>query len=161
MDIIAELDHPRQVCLWGVQQESGCSKTQVLKEIIVTVFAKSSTNQTEPREHVRHHLRGLGNDGHIYEKSWKQLPGINMPVPIQWVAHHGKDPNWVPLEAVGVYNTLSNSPEFTIVDASGNSIKPKGDVAYCEKHDRYWHLDDMCAGCVVEGQKADVLAIRI
>ncbi|OGF61166.1 hypothetical protein A2662_03365 [Candidatus Giovannonibacteria bacterium RIFCSPHIGHO2_01_FULL_45_33] len=160
----------QKVCLWQIQYEKqfdsiflNSVKLHVLKEVIVTiseiktgVFGEFSNKSVSAQS-----LRGVGEDGNFYEKHWESWPESQLQDFIDsWSIRddgNGDSRFWIPKEAVYVYNSVSrqNGPNaLTLVGDSGITIEPKGDVVYCEKHDRYSHRDNKCFFCRVPKQEA-------
>ena len=152
----------QKVCLWQIKVS--CGEIRVLKEIIVTITdMKTGVPGQWSREPMSlQSLRGLGNDGQLYEKHWNSWPEAQTRDFIeQWSPHKEGENYWIPQEAVYVYDTVSRnnklqsqfSGEIRLVDQTGQLIKPKGDVVYCEEHDRYSHAGDECFWCHIAKQQ--------
>ncbi|MDO8523346.1 MAG: hypothetical protein Q7S12_03640 [bacterium] len=153
----------QKVCLWRVQGEKlldsvflNPTKLHVLKEVIVTISETKTgvLGEFSNKPVSAQSLRGVGDDGKVYEKHWNRWPESQASDFISlWSMRDdgdGDDRFWIPKEAVYVYNTVSRGKkmsELTLVDQYGKQIKPNGDVVYCEKHDRYTHKDNKCIFC--------------
>jgi hypothetical protein len=159
----------QRVALWQTKIEVKKNTTQivVLKEVIVTITEmKTGVPGKFSRERSsRQSLRGLGDDGKVYEKHWDSWPELSSgPSDFSslWSSRDdgvGRNKVWSPAEAVHVYNnTISKrlgDNDFTLTDATGAAILPKGDVVYCEKHDDYSYGPE-CLWCLVAERNAQI-----
>lgn len=152
----------QKVCLWQVEHTPGSANLTVAKEVIVTVTEiKNGVPGEFTREPVSlQSLRGVGDDGKTYEKHWETWPESQTNDFIdQWSIRddgEGDQKFWIPKEAVYVYDMASrrNRPSaLTLVDPSGTTIKPKGDVVYCEVHDSYSHQNSECLFCLMDKRR--------
>lgn len=151
-----------KICLWQIKIVLGSTEVRVVKEVMVTI---TETKTGVPGEFSGHpapfeSLRGLGNDGKVYEKHWDFWPESQAcDFTTQWTIREdgegeGLEIFWAPAEATHVYNELASrrkgTPEFTLIDKDGASILPKGDFDYCLEHDSYWSRRIECFWCHVE-----------
>ena len=143
----------QKICLWqmGKMVEK---KITILKEVIVTITeSKAGTplefSQTPAKSQS---LRGIGDDGLLYEKHWNiwpESPGITFDS--EWTTRddgNGENPHWDPYEAFTFYNSLNRT--FTIVYSNGEKAVPKADIAHCEKHDQYFDINGECFVCWIK-----------
>lgn len=139
----------QKVCLWQIQAIPGSRQIVVLKEVIVTI---TEMKTGAPGEHSREpsslqSLRGIGDDGNLYEKHWEEWPESQTnDFQSQWNMRddgvgEGVEQYWIPMEAVYVYNSFSKvkAEGCKLIDINSADILPKGDISYCEEHDRYTH----------------------
>jgi hypothetical protein len=152
----------QKVCLWQEDIRHGMGVV-VLKEVIVTVTEiKTGVPGHWSRTPVSSQsLRGIGDDGKVYEKHWESWPESQTNCfTDQWSMRddgEGDDPYWTPKEAVYAYNDLSrynSGREVNVLvrtDVNGNSILPKGDFVHCAVHDLYGHSGQCCFKCLIEG----------
>jgi len=136
----------------------------VLKEVLVTITeVKTGVPGFFSLKPVSmHSLRGIGDDGKLYEKHWVNWPESQTNDYLgQWSIRddgEGDDRFWIPKEAVHAHNMLSDlkkqfpNEKIVRLDKSGQPIVPKGDVEYCEKHDDYRHKGSKCFECAIENQ---------
>ncbi|GEM_PF-3275603 len=146
----------QNICLWQVRQEFGSAELCVLKEVIVTIteIKTGAPGEFSGNPVSSQSLRGIGDDGKIYEKHWNSWPESQTRDFVdQWSIRddgEGIQRFWIPKEAIHVYDAAScrkGPSEFILINQSGAAIKPKGDVVYCEEHDRYSYKDNTCFWC--------------
>ncbi|MCX6788874.1 MAG: hypothetical protein NTZ36_03300 [Candidatus Jorgensenbacteria bacterium] len=147
----------QRVCLWDAQIFLGSTEARIIREVVVTV---TETKTGVPGEFSKYpspfeSLRGIGEDGKIYEKHWELWPeiyGCNFST--VWSTRSDDGHMWTPVESLHLYNELvshENEPnDFTLVDSIGNAIRPKGDFYYCEEHDSYWSRRIECFWCNID-----------
>jgi len=109
-------------------------------------------------------LRGIGDDGKVYEKHWQYWPESQTHCFTDtWSIRDdgaGEEYFWNPREAVYVYDFVSRHFKKTGIRAmivglpSGMEMKPKGEITYCVEHDRYWHQGTECLFCRKEKSAA-------
>lgn len=136
-------------------------KILILKEVIVTITeTKTGVHGEWSDEPVSSQsLRGISDDNKTYEKHWDLWPESQTNDFVdQWSMRDdgaGDDSLqfWSPMEAVRVYNSVSREnrrtarTKFALTNMGGAAMKPKGDVVYCEAHDRYEHEGVQCFYC--------------
>ena len=136
----------------------------VQKEILVTITETKTgvLGEWSQKPVALTSLRGIGDDGKTYEKHWEYWPESQTRDFIgQWsMRDDGEDADkyWTPKEAIYAYNELRsankrNKKKLVRTDCNGNTITPKGDIIYCEKHDEYNHQGDTCFHCYMESRK--------
>lgn len=151
-----------RVTLWQeVMNQEG--NVVVLKEVVVTI---TETKTGVPGEFSRNptkaqSLRGLGDDGKVYEKHWNEWPEsqtddfvANWSVRDDGVEVGGLS-FWIPIEAVYAHNRLTRQNSRSglsvrRVDKDGNDILPKGDVVFCDKHNHYHYKGAKCFECLIQ-----------
>lgn len=155
------------VCLWKEEISEG--KVTVTKEILVTItdiktgvpgeWSGKPTNQQS--------LRGLGDDGKIYEKHWEYWPeSQTSDFAGQWSMRQDDGEVWIPQEATYLHNRLNDHnrkyPDQPMkrVDLNGQLMLPKGDLTRCDKHDEYQLPGSKCFQCFLEEHKAKNLALQ-
>lgn len=163
----------QKICLWQEEVYRETGLVTVLKEVVVTLteiktgvpgeFSETPTNLES--------LRGVGDDGKVYEKHWYYWPESQTNDFIdRWSLREDEDGDgrivfWSPVEAVYAHNRLADhnrkhGEEHGVlrrVDKAGNAILPKGDVVHCEKHDEYHYPDSKCFRCFLEEHKKAVV----
>jgi hypothetical protein len=155
----------QKVCLWHVHLSLASRGLIILREVIVTITeVKTGVPGHFSRKPVSwQSLRGIDEHGKMYEKHWDSWPeSQTMDFTDQWSGHTdtistgvgtSATVRWIPKEAVSVYGAGSkiHKPHpLPIIDESGNPMKPKGDIEYCEKHDWYEHRGNKCWQCFIE-----------
>ncbi len=162
----------QKICLWQEKVDRETGLVTVLKEVVVTLteiktgvpgeFSETPTNLES--------LRGVGDDGKVYEKHWDYWPESQTDDFIdRWSMREdglGESNFWSPVEAVYAHNRLADHNRkhgekhgvLHRVDQAGNAILPKGDIVHCEKHDEYHYPDSKCLRCFLEERKANVVA---
>ena len=153
----------QKVNLWQTEILPKERLTRVLKSVVVTITeVKTGTPEEFSGTPVSlQSLRGLGDDGHVYEKHWESWPeSQTSDFATQWSpCEHW---NWaIPREAVHAYNDFvrEGKQRYNVVDRivgpDGNDIIPQGDVERCESHDQYYHVGDemKCFVCFLEKRK--------
>jgi hypothetical protein len=151
------------VCLWHEDvTESGVT---VLKEVLVTLtdIKTGVPGEWSRIPSTRQSLRGLGDDGNVYDKHWDVWPETQLDDFMTVWSIRDDAPEgflvWQPKEAIHAYNALNRHndrhPDERLErrDLSGNPILPKGDISYCEKHDRYEHRNVQCFRCRMDERK--------
>lgn len=150
----------QKVCLWQTKIVPGSNQITVIKEVIVEIAGiKTEVPSAHSRSPVNlQSLRGIGEDGKIYEKHWDVWPESQMRDYVEcWSARDDAtidtgNRHWIPVEAVYVYDARQQSRRYRkavrIVDGNEDDIKPKGDVVYCERHDQYDHVGNSCVFCL-------------
>lgn len=151
----------QHLCLWQVITPLGSTHVRVVKEVVVRIIAEKTgaPGELSKRPLPFQSLKAVDEDGNIYEKHWKRWPeepGCDFTH--SWSRRHdgaGHDKDWVPVEAVHVYNELTSTRRgfrraFSLTDRLGNPIAPKGDVNYCFEHDVYVHLAHECEWCYLD-----------
>lgn len=156
----------QKVCLWQVMLGANFwpldnqRKIQILKEVIVTITETKTGVRGEwsDKSVSSQSLRGIGDDGKTYEKHWDSWPESQThDFADQW-SMRDEDAGdgrkfWIPMEAVRVYNDVTRENrriaqnKLALVSMDDTAIKPKGDIAYCETHDRYEHEGVQCFYC--------------
>jgi hypothetical protein len=153
----------QKVCLWRENVDGDHATITVLKEVIVTI---TETKTGVPGEFSgdpasQQSLKGIGDDGKVYEKHWDEWPESQTDDFIdRWsLRDDGDEVNqfWSPVEAVYAYNRLVGHNQkhgeshgfLTRVDRNGELILPKGDVVRCDKHDEYYYPNSKCFQCFV------------
>jgi len=146
-----------KVCLW--QEKMADGKVTVLKEVIVTITERKTGVPGEfSRKPVSSKsLRGIGDDGKVYEKHWESWPESQTDCfTDRWSMRddgEGEYRFWAPKEAVHSHTHLKLALEahpglkLVRVDKDGQPIVPKGDVVYCTEHDEYAHVGTECWQC--------------
>ena len=151
----------QRVNLWNVEIDTEARRTRILKSVIVTI---TDIKTGVPGDYSRRpssfaSLRGLGDDGKVYEKHWDYWPESQTNCFLgSWSprADGVKRDFWIPQEAASAYNSFVHEGKHKfnmvdrIVDADGNDIIPQGDVAYCVLHDEYFHNGSHCSACLLE-----------
>jgi hypothetical protein len=105
-------------------------------------------------------LKGIGNDGKLYEKHWDYWPESQTNDFMDcWSLRDdgaGSQQFWTPKEAVHAYNNLQrfkkqnkDAGELVRLDVQGQQIMPKGDIVFCKEHDRYYYQGGNCIHCLV------------
>lgn len=145
----------QRVNLWQTGVFPGERLTRVQRSVVVNITeVKTGTPGEFSGSPVSlQSLRGMGDDGQIYEKHWDSWPESQTnDFSDQWSFR--RDGHWIPLEAVSAYNRFvrEGKERFKVVDRivgpDGNDIIPKGDVLHCMEHDQYHHAGDQM-GCFV------------
>ncbi|MCB9814860.1 hypothetical protein H6784_05645 [Candidatus Nomurabacteria bacterium] len=154
----------KEVCLWQERVEAG--KVTVLKEVIVriTEIKTGVPGEFSRNPQMSQSLRGIGDDGNVYEKHWNYWPEAQIRCfDTQWSMRDdgaGEHNFWIPKEAVYAYNELKyfvkhccDSDTIVRVDTKGQPIIPKGDCTYCEKHDEFHYSWQECFRCSMENRQ--------
>lgn len=150
-----------KICLW--KEEIFNDKVVVVKEVIVTItdIKTGVPGEWSNEPTNRQSLRGLGDDGKIYEKHWDYWPESQTDDFMdQWSMREDDGDVWVPQEAAHLHNKLNNhnrrhgdTHPLKRVDLQGNPILPKGDLTRCEAHDEYLLPGRKCFKCLLERSK--------
>ena len=151
--------------------DNPCCKIPILKEVIVTITEiKTGVIGEWSRKPVSSQsLRGIGDDDKVYEKHWDSWPESQThDFGVQWSMRDdgagGESQGlWIPREALHVYNDVSCENrriahikhenrriahvKLALVNVESAAMKPKGDITYCETHDRYEHAGTPCFHC--------------
>jgi hypothetical protein len=152
----------QKVNLWQTEVLPKERLTRVHNSVIVTITeVKTGVPGHWSRTPTSHQsLRGVGDDGRIYEKHWESWPESQTnDFLTQWSPCEHWD--WaMPREAVQAYNDFvyfgkqKHNVVDRIVGPDGNDIVPQGDVERCETHDQYYHAGDdgdtKCFVCFLE-----------
>lgn len=150
----------QKVCLWQTKIVPGSNQITVIKEVIVEITGiKTGVPSAHSRTPVNlQSLRGIGEDGKIYEKHWdvwleNQINNFSSFWSMRDDATIDTGNRyWIPVEAVYLYDvkraSRSNGKTVSLVDQNGADIVPKGDVVYCKVHDCYSHAGNHCAFCI-------------
>ncbi len=154
----------QKVCLW--QELFTPGQVLILKEVLVTITETKTgvIGHWSQKPATQMSLRGLGDDGKVYEKHWESWPESQTSDFIaQWSMRDdgegvGVTKYWTPREAVHSYNELRSvnkrlEKKFVRIDTSGKPVVPKGDIGYCANHDEYDHQGDTCFSCHIELRK--------
>ena len=154
----------QKVCLW--QEVVTAGQVLVLKEVIVTITETKTGvfGRWSQKPVTQMSLRGLGDDGKVYEKHWESWPESQTNDLIsQWSMRDDGvggvvTKYWTPKEAVYAHNELRSvnkrlEKKLVRIDINGNTLVPKGDIVHCAKHDEYNHQGDTCFSCYIESQK--------
>lgn len=158
----------QKVCLWHEVVDQDAGIVRVIKEVIVTLTdVKTGTPGEFSRTPMSgQSLRGIGDDGKLYEKHWNEWPESQTDDFMdRWsVRTDGEGDNsfWAPREATYAHNRLidrnlnhgATHGIFYRVDTKGEPILPKGDVIHCEKHDQYDYPGSKCFRCFLEERAA-------
>ena len=149
----------QKVCLWQTNIVPGSNQITVVREVIVTI---TEIKTGVPSAHSRtpmdlQSLRGIGEDGKTYEKHWDVWPESQARDYVEsWSMRDAATIDtgnrfWIPVEAVYIYDVKQESKRHgravSVIDQNGFDVKPKGDVVYCERHDRYNHAGVVCIFC--------------
>lgn len=147
-----------KICLWKESPEIKEGKVVVVQEVIVTI---TDTKTGVPGEWSnkparQQSLRGLGDDGKIYEKHWDEWPESQTDLAGQWSMRDDDGEVWIPQEAAHLHNKLNDhnrrhgdTHPLKRVDLQGNPILPKGDLSRCEAHDEYLLPGHKCFQCLL------------
>lgn len=154
----------QRVCLWQEVLEGDV--VRVLQEVMVTIadIKTGVPGSVSGKPTSSQSLRGLGDDGKVYEKHWNHWPeSQTSDFAEQWSFTDGGNwgvPFWVPKEAVYAHNNLRMANErfkggnpIVRLDVNDQPILPKGDVVYCGRHDEYNHEGSRCIWCHMEKEK--------
>lgn len=149
-----------KICLWKEELKPEEGKVVVVKEVIVTITdTKTGVPGELSNEPTKHQsLRGLGDDGKVYEKHWEEWSESQMnDFAGQWSMREDDGEFWTPMEAAYLHNKLNqnnrkhgNTHPLKRVDFQGNPIFPKGDFTQCETHDEYLLPGRNCFQCLLE-----------
>ncbi len=144
-----------KVCLW--KEEIRNRNVVVVKEVVVTITdTKTGVPgewSNEPTSHQS--LRGLGDDGKVYEKHWEEWPESQTDTSGMWSMREDDGEVWIPQEAAHLHNKLNDHNRKHVglylkrVDLQGNPILPKGDLTRCEAHDEYLLPGRNCFQCLL------------
>lgn len=145
----------QKVNLWQVEVFPDERIVRVLRSVIVTItdvktgvpghWSRTPSSQQS--------LRGLGDDGHTYEKHWESWPeSQTRDFSDQWT--HCEHWDWeAPREATDAYNSFvrEGKRKYNLVDRivgpDGKDIIPGGDTEHCTTHDLYRNAGDTF-GCI-------------
>jgi hypothetical protein len=152
----------QKVCLW--KEEVSKEGVVVVKEVNVTITdIKTGVPGEWSRKPVHQQsLRGLGDDGKVYQKHWDSWPESQTDdFMSQWSVRIDDDGEvWIPQEAAHLHNKLNEhnrrhgeTHPLKRVDLQGNPILPKGDLTRCEAHDEYLLPGHKCFQCLLGRQR--------
>lgn len=153
----------QKINLWQTEVSLEERLTRVHRSVVVTITeVKTGTpGEFSGKPVSLQSLRGLGDDGQIYEKHWDHWPESQTnDFASQWSRCEQWD--WaLPREAAHAYNEFvrEGKQKYNMVDRivgpDGNDIVPQGDVERCEVHDQYHHVGDemKCFVCFLEKRK--------
>jgi len=154
----------QHICLWFIDTLSNPGVIRVTKEVMVTITEEKTgvPGEISGKPIESQSLRGIADDGTIFEKHWESWPESQTSDYIsQWSADNRT--GWdIPFEAFRLYNEFlrgkKRNSNLQLIGPDGNEIKPKGDnLFHCEKHDRY-ELDEStreCFYCRMENRRAN------
>jgi len=150
-----------KVCLWKERVELGA--VTVLKEVMVTItdVKTGAPGEFTDKPSDLQSLRGVGDDGELYEKHWEVWPeSQTSDYQDQWSWKQDGNDFWIPKEAFRAYNALQFYCRQTGVDVrhtneAGAEIRPKGNVEYCSEHNRYSYKDTKCFSCFAKLREKD------
>ncbi len=159
-----------KICLWQEEVDFKAKVVKVLKEVIVTITETKFDvlGEFSGKPCSCQSLRGIGDDGKVYEKHWDYWPEAQTRTFTDiWSMRNdgvGESKTWTPKEAVHAYGELVRvnkklklDERLVRIDAEGNKdIVPKGDVDYCEEHDEYTHKGQECFYCLVNNRKRNI-----
>lgn len=153
-----------RICLWQIDKPLFTNRLVVVKEVIVTLNGVKTgvPTQVEGVPSTYLSLRGVGDDGQLYEKHWDRWPDALCADPLSlWSARDdGVDGQvWMPREAFQLYNLFAsqrrmNLRAFVLEGLKGLEAIPKGDLVHCEAHDDYSLPGDPCLSCLGDAQRA-------
>ncbi|MES2986204.1 MAG: hypothetical protein V4686_03725 [Patescibacteria group bacterium] len=142
------------ICLWELVPPYG-NPIIVVREILVTITnIHENVLGKESKCPAGIGLKGIGNDGKVYEKHWDTWPDDQMQPDIFWTWREDgtmlPQPSlWLPFEAVLYYSWVfrRNSGNIKIVDKDSNPIEPKGDLEKCSTHGTFYYPGAECISC--------------
>lgn len=133
----------------------------ILKDILVTVteIKTGTPGNISGKKASFQSLRGMGDDGIVYEKHWDHWPeNIGESCVDSWTARADgayEETFWTPKEATYVYNvsrTFKDDGVSLIGDHGRILMRPRGHINYCKTHDEYWP-GGLCFSCQSQSRK--------
>lgn len=152
----------QKVNLWQIEVLLRERLTRVHRSVVVTITeVKTGTpGEFSGTPTMLQSLRGIGDDGLVYEKHWNHWPESQTnDFATQWSPCEHWD--WAsPHEAIYAYNSFvrEGKQKYNMVDRivgpDGKDIIPQGGVERCKIHDQYYHAGDdgemRCFVCFLE-----------
>ncbi len=134
-----------RISLWLVDFFTTPGTIQITREILVSITEEKTG---APRQFSREpssfqSLKGIGDDGRLYEKHWESWPeSQNADFTERWSQSYENNSLVTPFEAYRIYNDVARvnrvKQALRLLGPDGSAIKPNGDkLAHCKTHDMY------------------------
>lgn len=140
-------------------------KTVVVLRLITVTITDVKTGVSTPGSEDLWSLQSIlatDGDGNVYEKHWREFPGVSYEVDIEWTERADgmlRTP-WRPVEIFRFHNRyaacgMGEVPRITFLDSAGDEwtfdAHDLGGATYCSAHDRFvCPGDEVCPGCEAE-----------